>query len=254
MTKLKKSEKNGERPKRIYLLPNLLTTGSLYAAFYSMLSSISGHYFKAAVAVIISGLFDMMDGKVARLTNTTSQFGIEYDSLSDLVAFGVAPGLLVYLWALQPFGRLGLVISFIFITCGALRLARFNAHNADKDPEFFQGLAIPVAGGTIAASFIMLDYLGVKMTGGLANWGMLVFVIALSFLMVSNVKYPSFKGELIKNRPFSALVSAILILAMITVHPQITLFLFGMGYILSGPIIAAIYNRQPHELKEPFEV
>jgi len=253
MTKNKVGEAD-ERRRGVFLLPNLLTTCSLYAAFFSIISSAGGQYFKAAAAIVISGLFDMLDGKVARFTHTTSLFGVEYDSLSDLVAFGLAPGLLVYLWALQSFGRLGMVVSFIFLTSGALRLARFNINSAAQDPEFFQGLAIPVAGGAIAASVFLFDHLGLDMKGGFASWAMLAFVIALSFLMVSNIKYPSFKGELARKKPFNALVAAVLVLALVTVHPQVTLFLLAAGYIVSGPIIAIIYNRLPDELEEPSEI
>lgn len=222
----------------VFLLPNLLTTCSLYAGFYSIVSSINGNFFNAAVAIIVSGVFDSLDGRIARMTRTTSLFGVEYDSLSDLVAFGVAPALLVYLWALKPFNQLGWVACFLFLTCGALRLARFNAHVTDQDTNFFQGLSIPAGAGMIAATVFLFDYLNIGRP--LKHWTVFVTVITLSFLMVSNFRYISLKGSLAKRKPFNTLVLAILVLALISVQPQVTLYTLGLIYIISGPALAVL--------------
>ncbi|MBW1709343.1 MAG: CDP-diacylglycerol--serine O-phosphatidyltransferase [Deltaproteobacteria bacterium] len=230
-----------ERRRGISLLPNLLTTCGLYAGFYSIISSVNGNFFHAAVAIVISGVFDGLDGRIARITRTTSLFGIEYDSLSDLVAFGVAPAVLVYLWALQPFGRLGWVIGFLFLACGALRLARFNANVSDQDPKYFQGLSIPAGAGMIAATVFLFDYLNLE--GSIKQWAVLITVIILSFLMVSNLKYISLKGELVKKKPFNSLVVTILMLAMISVQPQVTLYVIGLVYIISGPVLTVLLPK-----------
>ena len=159
MRRSRRNKKRFERRKSIFILPNLLTTCSLFAGFYAIISSVQGKFLYAAIAILVSAFFDFLDWEVARLTHSTSQFGLEYDSLSDLVAFGVAPGLLVYLWALQPFGRLGWVAAFLFVACGALRLARFNVNVSGKDEGYFQGLPIPAAACMIAATVFLFHYL-----------------------------------------------------------------------------------------------
>ena len=146
--------------KSIYILPNLFTTASLFCGFYSIISSINGDFLAAAVAIVIAGVFDGLDGAVARATHTTSKFGVEYDSLADLVSFGVAPGVLAYLWALNPFGRLGWVAGFLYVACGALRLARFNVYVPVKDQSYFQGLPIPAAASMIATTVFLFNHFG----------------------------------------------------------------------------------------------
>lgn len=244
----KKVRQRLKERKTIFLLPSLLTTCSLYAGFYSITASVSGNFFYAAVAIIISGVFDSLDGKIARITRTTSQFGVEYDSLSDLIAFGVAPGVLVYVWALQPFGRLGWVVGFLYVACGALRLARFNTNVGYQDPTFFQGLSIPTGAGMIAASVFFFEY--IKLPETFKNWIMLTMAFILAFLMVSNFKYYSFKGELISRKPFNTLVVAVLVIALISVKPQIVLFVMGIVYIASGPILSVVYAKKFQEDEE----
>src|SRR6266513_1187066 len=191
--------------KGIYILPNLVTTGSLFAGFYSMVATMNGDFRTAAIWVLVSSIFDGLDGKVARLTGTSSKFGVEYDSLADLVSFGVAPGLLMYLWALRPFGRLGWLAAFLFVVCGALRLARFNVQVNTVESKRFVGLPIPAAASMVSATVLLFFHL---------NWessykrvAILILIYSLAFLMVSSVRYYSFKDPgFIKRQPFAFLV------------------------------------------------
>ena len=249
MSRRRKNRPRSERHKGIYILPNLFTTASLFSGFYAIISAINSEFMAAAVAIVISGLFDFLDGKVARMTKTTSQFGLEYDSLADLVAFGVAPGVLSYLWALKPFGRLGWVAAFLFVACGALRLARFNVSNPSKDPGFFQGLPIPAAAGMIAVTVFLFNYMG--QTGPIKHAAVLVLIFVLSFLMVSNLRYLSLKNpELFKSKPFNVLVAVILVFSLIAVHPQIMLFIIGLVYLISGPVLTVyMYKGRQHLAK-----
>jgi CDP-diacylglycerol--serine O-phosphatidyltransferase len=248
MKRMEKVQRRLEQRRGIHLLPNLLTTCSLYAGFYSIIASINGNFFHAAVAIVVSAFFDTLDGRVARMTGTTSAFGVQYDSLSDLVAFGVAPAVLAYLWALQPFGHLGWVVGFLYMACGALRLARFNASVVSRKSGFFQGLPIPAAAGMIAATVFFFDYLG--WSGLIRDWIIISLVITLSFFMVSNFRYFALKGELPRRQQFNALVAAILILALISVRPQVVLFFIGLSYIVSGPIMTLHFARSLGGKKE----
>jgi len=249
---LKKTRKKG-----IYVLPNLLTSASLFCGFFGIIAAIHGRYETTAIAILISCLFDGLDGKIARFTNSTSHFGIEYDSLSDLVAFGVAPGILAYQWALAPFGRFGWMACFMFVICGALRLARFNVQKETLDPNFFKGLPIPAA-----ASFVASLVLFTAAVGVLPESKRIMIIIAiylLSFLMVSNLDYPSFKEmELKKRKPFNVLVTTILILLVIAYKPKIMLFFVLIAYVLSGPVITTVRSQKRlakanrHLEKDPF--
>jgi len=184
--------------KGIYILPNLFTSCSLFGGFYAIIAAIQGRYDAAAIAILISALFDGLDGKIARFTNTTSQFGAEYDSLSDLVAFGVAPGLLAFEWSLEPFGRFGWLAVFLYIICGALRLARFNIQKNNLESHHFKGLPIPGAAIFIATLVLFMNSLG-----GLSESKHAVIISTiylLSFLMVSTIDYLGFKElDLFKN-------------------------------------------------------
>ncbi|MBW2102373.1 MAG: CDP-diacylglycerol--serine O-phosphatidyltransferase [Deltaproteobacteria bacterium] len=234
----KRSGKRG-----IYILPNLFTSASLFSGFFAIIAGIQGRYESAAVAILVSCLFDALDGKIARYTGSTSQFGTEYDSLSDLVAFGVAPGILAFQWALSPFGRLGWLASFMYVICGALRLARFNVQKDTVEPKYFKGLPIPAA-----ASFIATLTLFSMAVGGLADTRhilIIVLIYALSFLMVSTVYYPSFKElELRKAKPFNVLVAVILIFIVVAYKPRIMLFFIVVTYVLSGPVLTLIRRRR----------
>jgi len=238
-TRLKK-----DRPRRgIYVLPNIFTSLNLFCGFYSIISSIEGKFITAAVAIIIGVVFDILDGKIARATNTSSKFGVEYDSLADLITFGLAPGIMAYLWALKPLGRIGWLAAFLFMACGTLRLARFNTQVGSISSDYFLGLPIPAAAGMAATTVLLFKKLGIV---GYENPVIiLVMIYLLSFLMVSTIKYNSFKKpELFRKMKFNVLVTAILILIFIAAQPSIALFLFGVVYILSGPFFSIRYYRK----------
>lgn len=246
MTRKRKQRTKKGRGKGIYVLPNLFTSASLFGGFFAIVAAIQSRFEAAAIAIIISAVFDGLDGRVARFTNTTSNFGTEYDSLSDLVAFGVAPGLLALLWAMQPFGRLGWLAAFMFVICGALRLARFNVEKSIIKSNHFKGLPIPAA-----ACFIASSVLFVSAIGGLMETKhviIIAMIYCLSFLMVSTIRYLNFKEFHIKNqKPFHVLVSIILICIVIAYEPQVLLFLILLFYVLSGPALSIyrlIGNRQ----------
>jgi len=237
----------------IYVLPNLFTSASLFGGFYAIVAGINGRYEAAAIAILVSGVFDALDGKVARFTHATSHFGTEYDSLSDLVAFGVAPGVLAFQWALGPFGRLGWLASFMYVICGALRLARFNVQKDNIKMKYFKGLPIPAA-----ASFIATLILFATAIGGLPDSRHILFIVMiylLSFLMVSTIDYPSFKElELRKQKPFNVLVAVILILMVVAYKPRIMLFFILVAYLLSGPIITLYRVRKKRaRIESPLE-
>lgn len=221
--------------KGIYILPNLFTSGSLFAGFYSMVATMNGDYKTAAIWVLVSSIFDGLDGKVARLTGTSSKFGVEYDSLADLVAFGVTPGLLMYSWALKPFGRLGWLAAFLFVVCGALRLARFNVQVNTVESKRFVGLPIPAAASMVSATVLLFYHFG--WPSSFKKLAILILIYCLAFLMVSSVKYYSFKDpELIKRQPFGFLVFAVMLLIVIAAEPVLMLFVLFICYIMSGPI------------------
>ncbi len=221
--------------KGIYILPNLFTTGSLFAGFYGMVSTLNGDYRTAALWILVSSIFDGLDGKVARLTGTSSKFGVEYDSLADLVSFGVAPGLLMYSWALKPFGRLGWLAAFLFVVCSALRLARFNVQVETVESKRFIGLPTPATASMVSATVLLFDHFG--WPSSYKHLAILVLIYFLAILMVSNVRYYSFKDpELIKRQPFGFLVLAVLLLIVIAAEPVIMLFALFSIYISSGPI------------------
>jgi CDP-diacylglycerol--serine O-phosphatidyltransferase len=222
--------------KGIYILPNLFTTGSLFAGFYSMIATMNGDFRTAAIWVLVSSIFDGLDGKVARLTGTSSKFGVEYDSLADVVAFGVTPGLLMYRWALQPFGRIGWLAAFLFLVCGALRLARFNVQVNTVESKRFVGLPIPAAASMVSATVLVFHHYGLS-PGAYRQGAVLALIYFLAFLMVSNFKYYSFKDpELIKRQPFGFLVVAVLLFVVIAAEPVLMLFLLFLCYVFSGPV------------------
>ncbi|MEA3465583.1 MAG: CDP-diacylglycerol--serine O-phosphatidyltransferase [Thermodesulfobacteriota bacterium] len=235
--------------KGVYILPNLVTTGSLFAGFYGIVSSMDGRYDVAAWFILISAVFDTLDGKIARMTNTTSQFGIEYDSLADLVAFGVAPAILMYSWALQPFGKFGWLAAFLYVVCGALRLARFNVHVEVVDSKYFIGLPIPAAASMVAACVLLFYYLGGA--GTIRMVSVLVLIYVLAVLMVSNVSYYSFKDpELLKQRPFGMLVLAVVLTIVIVAQPELMFFLIFLTYTMVSPVLALMaYLRRRREEK-----
>ena len=238
---------------KICLLPSVITTASLFSGFYAIVAAINGQYFHAAVAIIISAVFDGLDGRVARLTGTTSKFGMEYDSLCDLVAFGVAPALLAYEWVLRPYGRYGWLAAFLYVATTALRLARFNSQDTTSTKNEFTGLPCPAAGGMIAASVLFCSFF--EFSGTLRNFMVLATVYGLSYLMVSSVKYQSFKhAETEGVKKFQVLVGLVVLIMILAAEPQVTLFVLGAAYVLSGPLAAGyrlvVKGRKPAEKEQ----
>lgn len=231
----------------IYILPNAFTSLNLFCGFISIISAIDGRFEFAASAILVAVVFDSLDGKIARATNTTSQFGIEYDSLSDLVSFGLAPSLLMYMWVLKPIGRVGWLAAFLFTACGALRLARFNTMAEETPSSHFLGLPIPAAAGMASVTVLFCSKYSIPVMDFPVIF--LVGIYFLSFLMVSTIKYESFKkAELFKMMKFNVLVGLILIFVMIAQKPQLFLFSLGLIYVSSGPVHSLVMKIRPsHE-------
>jgi CDP-diacylglycerol--serine O-phosphatidyltransferase len=220
----------------MHLIPNLFTTGNLFCGVFAILSVFNANYMGAAIAILVAMVFDVLDGKSARLTNSTSHFGLEYDSLSDVVSFGVAPGLLIYSWALSGQGTFGIAVMFAYVAMGAVRLARFNATVALSDSKYFTGLAIPAAAGVVA-SLVIFDHYIVRMGSEIKPILVLLITLSLSFLMVSTIKYRSFKDMKFRGgRHFTYLVWGILALMLVAAWPQVMLFVIFAGYALLGPV------------------
>ncbi len=223
--------------KGIYFLPNLFTTASLFMGFYSIIASIQEKFFLAAIAILVALVFDGLDGRIARMTNTTSRFGAEYDSLADLIAFGVAPSLMAYIWAMSFYGKLGWMAGFLFVVCGALRLARYNIQIGLINSKYFNGLPIPAAACVIATTVIFFDHIGIEGTLRDPFYMVMILVVILALLMVSNVKYYSFKKMNLRSRmPFKILLLAIGIFLVFYLKPEIMAFVIMTGYALSGPV------------------
>ncbi len=225
--------------KGVYLLPNTLTLCGMLSGFFAILSAINGNFLYAAWAIIIANIFDGLDGWIARLTNTTTRFGIELDSLSDLVAFGVAPSVMMYKWALQPFGRVGWAAAFLFVACGALRLARFNVQTGAPGSKAFKGMPIPAA-ATVLSSVVIFYY---EFHTGIPDRNVFypVLTILLSLLMVSTLRYHGLKEiDFKEKKPFWVLIVFVLILFVIFIHPSTAIFIFAMAYLTWG-IIENIY-------------
>jgi CDP-diacylglycerol---serine O-phosphatidyltransferase len=222
-------------PKGIYLLPNLFTTASLFAAFYSIVAAMGQQYEAAAIAIFVAILMDSLDGRVARLTNTQSAFGAEYDSLSDMVAFGLAPSLVMYEWMLVGFGKLGWLVAFVYAAATALRLARFNTQIGDEDKRYFQGLASPAA-AAMMASFL---WFGVthELDRVILSYSAVAVTIFAGGMMVSNFRYRSFKDFDPRGRvPFVTMLMVVLGLVFISLDPPQILFALSIMYAASGPV------------------
>ena len=233
-----------------YVLPNLVTILGLFCGFYSIIASLNGNFVMAASATLVAFIFDGIDGRLARLLNATSEFGVQLDSLADLVSFGVAPAILVYKWALAPYGRLGWMAAFLFVACGALRLARFNVQTKKIDPRFFVGLPIPAAAGVVATSVLFTkEFIGDP--GSITvPIGFTFTIYVLAFLMVSNIKYYSCKN-CIQQKSYNVLVIFVLLIFVIGLYPELFLFLLATGYALSGLLyLAYVRIRHPKKAKE----
>jgi len=233
--KKEKFFRKDQMKKGIYILPNLFTTASLFAGIYAIISSIQGNYIHAAIAIPISLILDGLDGRIARMTHTTSQFGVEYDSLADLVAFGVAPAILAYSWSLAAFGKWGWLAAAMFVICGALRLARFNVQVGVIDSRYFNGLAIPAAAIVVSSTVLLYFYLGYE--GAFPHVSILVGMMSLALLMVSSIKFYSFKDlHFLSREPFMTVVLAVILMIIVLAEPQVMIFTFAVSYAISGPI------------------
>ena len=224
----------------IYLLPNLLTTGALFSGFYSIVAAMNQHFTSAAIAIFVAIILDGMDGRIARLTNTQSAFGMQYDSLSDMISFGLAPSLVVYQWALFSMGKLGWLAAFVYTACASLRLARFNTQATSIDKRYFQGLPSPgaaaVLGGLVwfGSSYGFVDDKTITIICSLLT-------VIVGLLMVSNIRYHSFKEFDFKNRiSFMAFLIIVPVFVLIAIEPSSILFLLAIIYTISGPIFTLI--------------
>jgi CDP-diacylglycerol--serine O-phosphatidyltransferase len=210
-----------DHPRRgIYMLPALFTTGNLFFGFYALIEAINGHFFEAGIGIILAGVFDGLDGRVARLTRTTSQFGVEYDSLADMLSFGLAPAILLYTWALQPFGKWGWLAAFLYAACAALRLARFNVQSETDELRWFAGIPSPGAAAVVCT------------------------------LMVSKIRYRTLK-EFDFRSPRAPWVLLVIVVGIIVIaaDPAKTLFFMAVGYAVSGPLEALIFMRQRRQAR-----
>lgn len=238
-----------QRPRGIFLLPNLFTIAGLFAGFYAIVAAVKGMFDVAAIAIFVAMIMDMLDGRVARLTNTQSAFGAELDSLSDIVCFGVAPALVVFSWSLSDLGKLGWLASFIYVAAGALRLARFNTQLNTTDKRYFQGLSITAAAGVVASMVWLGTEYAIPGTGISILVAPIIVLIAL--LMVSNIRYHSFKDLDLKGRvPFVAILVIVLVFVGISLDPPKILFLGMFAYALSGPVLTLWNLRKTKLLKK----
>ncbi len=242
------------RNRGIYLLPSVLTTFGMFAGFYSIIASINGEFTTAAISIMIAMLWDTLDGRVARLTNTQSEFGAEYDSLADLVSFGLAPALLVYEWTLSDLGRFGWLAAFIYLACAALRLARFNTQVGSADKRYFQGFPSPAAAGVIATMIWLKIWTYAFFDSDVISIGYYLgagITIVCGLLMVSNVRYYSFKELDSKKASFRFLLGVVLSLIVLLYKPNIVLFTGFFIYMLSGPFITIVgLNKRRIEKKK----
>ncbi|WP_185231866.1 CDP-diacylglycerol--serine O-phosphatidyltransferase [Teredinibacter franksiae] len=228
---------NGEQVRRrgVYLLPNLFTTGALFGGFFAIVSAMNDNFANAAMAIFAAQILDGFDGRVARMTNTTSKFGTEYDSLSDMVSFGLAPAIVVFSWALEPLGKFGWAAAFVFTTCAALRLARFNTHAGDSDSRYFTGLASPPA-ATLLASGVWLGST-YDLTLEISIFAAVITAF-VGLMMVSNLKYQSFKALDANRRvPFVAMFITLMVFIVVTIDPPKVLFALAFTYAVSGPVV-----------------
>ena len=240
------------RRRGIYLLPNMLTLGALFSGFYAIIAGMSGNFNEAGWAIMIAGILDGLDGRIARLTNTQSAFGAQFDSLSDMVSFGVAPALIMFSWAFAPLGRLGWAASFIYMSCAALRLARFNVQLATVDKRFFVGLQSPLAAGVIT----FLPWVGYKYgleVTPLVAYLCAILTVFIGFLMISNYSYSSFKELQFKGTvPYMVFVFVVIMLVVVAQNPHEVLLTMAVAYALSGPIMW-LYKKQSAQAT-PLEV
>jgi CDP-diacylglycerol--serine O-phosphatidyltransferase len=249
--KEKSIPQGGAKKRGVYLLPNVLTTFGLFAGFFAIILATKGQYADAAIAIFVAMLFDGLDGRVARLTNTQSSFGEQYDSMADMLSFCVAPALLVYFWQFSDLGKIGWLGAFVYTAAGALRLARFNTQIGTEDKRYFQGLPSPAAAALVAGMVWTKQSIGVTdydqyLT--LVSW---IILVGAGVLMVSNVRYYSFKEINLKGRAsFKLLLIATLIIIVTTLWPSAILFVFFFAYAVSGLIMTIVEVRKKRQMKK----
>ena len=229
----------------LFVLPTLFTVGNLFCGYLSIWSSIRGTFETSALLIIGAAILDALDGRIARLTNSTSKFGEEYDSLADLVSFGVAPAVLAYSWGLSDFARLGWMASFLFVVCGSMRLARFNIQTRIVDKRYFVGLPIPAAAAVIAALVLATPE---RLVNRVFMTGLLVSTFVLSYLMISTIRYRSFKDlDLKRPRPAWILPAIALAFAVIAYRPIPALLTIAAVFAASGPVarLYGFFRRKP---------
>lgn len=229
-------------PKHIYAIPNLATTGGLFAGFYAIMQAGAGNYEAACIAIYIAMIMDILDGRLARMLNLSSDFGAQYDSMADMMSFGIAPALVIHQWSLHSLGKVGALVTFVYIAFAALRLARFNSTSSSEDKRFFMGLASPAAAGlVISAMYVAVDY-NVSAITIAPYMAMLVFISGL--LMFSNVRYRSFKDYSYRDRiPVIGMMIVVLIFAAAYFDPPVAFLLVGGSYFLSGLLGYVWHNR-----------
>ena len=238
MAQSKKPQSRG-----IYLLPNLFTTAGLFAGFYGIVAAIRGDFESAAIAIFIAMVMDGLDGRIARLTNTQSAFGAEYDSLADMVSFCLAPALIMYQWALLDMGKFGWMVAFIYAACGALRLARFNTQIGIEDKRYFQGLPSPAAAACLAG-WVWAGTSNDLNPAYIANVALLL-TFSCGILMVSTLRYHSFKELDLRGKvPFVVMLILVLGFALIAIDPPLILFGGFLIYAISGPVVTLVKLRQ----------
>ncbi len=243
--------------KGIYLLPNLMTTAGLFAGFYAVIAGINGEFAMGAIAILLAMIFDGLDGRIARMTNSCSAFGAEYDSLADMVSFGLAPALLMYQWVLHDFGKLGWLVAFIYTVAAALRLARFNTQVGVADKRYFQGLPSPAAAALLAGLIWVVESNRQHLEAVIEGVPVLVGITALVLtvftgaMMVSNVRFSSFKEFNLKGKvPFMTLLVVVLVFVIIILEPAMLLFIIFFIYALSGPVVTLLTLKKTRALRQ----
>jgi CDP-diacylglycerol--serine O-phosphatidyltransferase len=235
------------RERGIYVLPSIFTTGGLFAGFYALIAAVQGRYELAAWAIIVALVFDVLDGRVARLLQAESAFGAEYDSLCDMLSFGIAPAVLVYLWALVPLHKPGWLAAFLVAACAALRLARFNVQVGTQDKRYFQGLPTPAVALFISTAVLFHENAGLLPL----PWLWFGISIVLAWLMVSRVRFFAGKDvDLRKRRPFTLLVAFLGVIVFIMANPHMNLFVLAMAYCLHGPMLSAWQRYRSSQMRE----
>lgn len=233
----------------IYLLPNLMTTAALFAGFYAVIAGLQGDFEQGAIAIFIAMVLDGLDGRIARMTNSCSAFGAEYDSLADMISFGLAPSILIFQWALVDFGKLGWLVAFIYTVAAALRLARFNTQVGIADKRYFQGLPSPAAAALLAGFIWVVESNQIELA--VTPLIAVVLTVFAGVMMVSNTRFSSFKELNLKDKvPFVTLLIVVLVFVVITIKPAMILFLIFLAYAISGPVITLLTLKKAREQRK----